>query len=173
MWSSFICEHSLILELKCQIESYSKRSNLDHQKCNRILRQNIGVFSRYIKEHTSVENQIEDDNTRISFLKDFDLLVKSDFCLSFIVELIIELYYILYEMNLLLWSHIQHWEKFVVLHFTILCTMLIYDDTSWDSHPSIITRWPKPGLAETPRETPVGVIFGNLWIIQTINRWQW
>ena len=62
----------------------------------------VGELSvaRYIKEHTSVENQIEDDNTRISFFKDFDLLVKSDFCLSFIVELIIELYYILYEMNL-------------------------------------------------------------------------
>ena len=37
----------------------------------------------------------------ISFFEDFDLLVKSDFSLSFIVELIIELYYILYEMNLL------------------------------------------------------------------------
>ena len=56
--------------------------------------------------------------------------------------------------------------------FTIFCTMLIYDDTSWDSHPSIITRWPKPGLAETPRETPLGVIFGILWIIQTEIGWQ-
>ena len=173
MWSSFICDHSLILELKCQIESYSKRSNLDHQKCNRILRQNIGVFSRYIKEHTSVENQIEDDNTRISFFKDFDLLVKSDFCLSFIVELIIELYlHTLWNEPISMKSQTTL-RKICSSSFTIFCTMLIYDDTSWDSHPSIITRWPKPGLAETPRETPVGVIFGNLWIIQTINRWQW
>ena len=129
-------------------------------------------FSRYIKEHTSVENQIEDDNTRISFFKDFDLLVKSDFSLSFIVELIIELCYILYEMNLLPWSHIQHWEKFGALHLPYFAPCWFMMTPVEISHPSI-TRWPKSGLAETPREPPVGVIFGILWIYQTINRWQW
>ena len=75
-------------------------------------------------------------------------------------------------MNVLPWSHIQHWEKFVVLHLPYFAPCWFMMTPVEIRHPSI-TRWPKSGLAETPREPPEGVILGILWISQTINRWQW